>query len=89
MTRLLIFQKQSKANVDMEDHDDDDDAEEELEFLPRLQVFVRPQEEKPTGSQEREKRVYALKRERKHHNSQKKLVTSGEFKKNMKMIVST
>ena len=37
----------------MEDHDDDD-AEDELEFLPRLQVFVRPQEEKASGSHERE-----------------------------------
>ena len=36
----------------MEDHDDD--ADEELEFLPRLQVFVRPQEEKGVCSQERE-----------------------------------
>ena len=36
----------------MEDHDDD--ADEELEFLPRLQVFVRPQEEKGVFSQERE-----------------------------------
>ena len=35
----------------MEDHDDD--ADEELEFLPRLQVFVRPQEEKSGSSQER------------------------------------
>ena len=42
-----------KATVDMEDHDDDD-ADEELEFLPRLQVFVRPQEEKGVCSQERE-----------------------------------
>ena len=32
----------------------DDDAEDELEFLPRLQVFVRPQEEKASGSHERE-----------------------------------
>ena len=40
------------ATVDMEDHDDD--ADEELEFLPRLQVFVRPQEEKGVFSQERE-----------------------------------
>ena len=39
--------------MDMEDHDDDD-AEDELEFLPRLQVFVRPQEEKASGSHERE-----------------------------------
>ena len=38
----------------MEDHDDDDDADEELEFLPRLHVFVRPQEEKSGSSQERE-----------------------------------
>ena len=37
----------------MEDHDDDD-AEDELEFLPRLQVSVRPQEEKASGSHERE-----------------------------------
>ena len=40
------------ATVDMEDHNDD--ADEELEFLPRLQVFVRPQEEKGVCSQERE-----------------------------------
>ena len=40
-------------NVDMEDHNDDD-ADEELEFLPRLQVFVRPQEETSGSSHERE-----------------------------------
>ena len=40
------------ATVGMEDHDED--ADEELEFMPRLQVFVRPQEEKGVCSQERE-----------------------------------
>ena len=65
--------EKEKATVDMEDHDDD--ADEELEFLPRLQVFVRPQEEKGVSSQERE---------RKHHNSQKKLLHLG-IGKNMKM----
>ena len=44
--------EKEKATVDMEDHDDD--ADEELGFLPRLQVFVRPQEEKGVSSQERE-----------------------------------
>ena len=39
------------ATVDMEDHEED--ADEELEFMPRLQVFVRPQEEKGVCSQER------------------------------------
>ena len=42
-----------QQNVDMEGHDDDD-AEDDLEFLPRLQVFVRKEEEKASGSQERE-----------------------------------
>ena len=41
------------ATVDMEDHEED--ADEELEFMPRLQVFVRPQEEKGVCSQERER----------------------------------
>ena len=50
-----ILEKE-EATVDMEDHDDDDDddADEELEFLPRLQVFVRTQEKKGVCSQERE-----------------------------------
>ena len=54
----------------MEDHDDD--ADEELEFLPRLQVFVRPQEEKGVCSQERE---------RKHHqkHNQKRLLHGGNL----------
>ena len=48
----------------MEDHDDDD-AGEELEFLPRLHVFL---------SGLRKRKVEALKRERNHNNSQKKLL---------------
>ena len=41
MKRIAHIPEKEKATVDMEDHDDDD-ADEELEFLPRLQVFVRP-----------------------------------------------
>ena len=53
--KVKYIPDKEKATVDMEDHDDDDDdADEELEFLPRLQVFVRPQEEKGVCSQERE-----------------------------------
>ena len=44
-----------QQNIDMENHAGDD-AEEELEFLPRLNVFVRPKEEKASGSQEREEK---------------------------------
>ena len=52
--KIAHIPETEKANVDMEDHDDDDDdADEELEFLPRLHVFVRPQEEKSGSSQER------------------------------------
>ena len=40
------------ATVDMEDLDDN--ADEELDVLPRLQVFVKPQEDKGVYSQERE-----------------------------------
>ena len=40
------------ATVDMEDHDEN--ADEELDYLPRLQVFVKPQEEKGVCSHERE-----------------------------------
>ena len=36
----------------MEDHEEN--ADEELEFMPRLPVFVRPQEEKGVCSQERQ-----------------------------------
>jgi hypothetical protein len=39
--KIAHIPEKEKATVDMEDHDDDD-ADEELEFLPRLQVFVRP-----------------------------------------------
>ena len=38
--KIAHIPEKEKATVDMEDHDDD--ADEELEFLPRLQVFVRP-----------------------------------------------
>ena len=51
--KIAHIPESEQQNVDMEDHDDDD-AEDELEFLPRLQVFVRPQEEKASGSHERE-----------------------------------
>ena len=44
--------EKEKATVDMEDHEER--ADEELEFLPRLQVFVRPQEEQGVCSPERE-----------------------------------
>ena len=57
----------------MEDHEDDD-ADEELEFLPRLHVFVRPQEEKSGSSQERNR-----------NNSQKRLLHL-KIEKNMKMM---
>ena len=53
--KIAHIPEKEQQNVDMEDHDGDD-AEEELAFLPRLQVFVRPQEEKATGSQEREEK---------------------------------
>ena len=46
--KIAHIPESEQQNVDMEDHDDDD-AEDELEFLPRLQVFVRPQEEKASG----------------------------------------
>ena len=36
--KIAHIPEKEKATVDMEDHDDDD-ADEELEFLPRLQVF--------------------------------------------------
>ena len=39
--KIAHIPESEQQNVDMEDHDDDD-AEDELEFLPRLQVFVRP-----------------------------------------------
>ena len=51
--KIAHIPEKEMENVDMEDHNDDD-ADEELEFLPRLQVFVRPQEEKSGSSQERE-----------------------------------
>ena len=51
--KIAHIPEKEKATIDMEDHDDDD-ADEELEFLPRLQVSVRPQEEKGVCSQERE-----------------------------------
>ena len=44
--------KDQADDVDMEDHDED--ADEELDLLPRLQVFVKSQEEKGVCSQERE-----------------------------------
>ena len=50
--KIAHIPEKEMENVDMEDHNDD--ADEELEFLPRLQVFVRPQEEKSGSSQERE-----------------------------------
>ena len=62
--KIAHIPEKEMENVDMEDHNDDD-ADEELEFLPRLHVFVRPQEEKSGSSQERE---------RNHNNSQKKLL---------------
>ena len=39
--KIAHIPEKEMENVDMEDHNDDD-ADEELEFLPRLQVFVRP-----------------------------------------------
>ena len=52
--KIAHIPESEQQNVDMEDHDDDDADEDELEFLPRLQVFVRQQEEKASGSHERE-----------------------------------
>ena len=52
--KIAHIPEKEQQNIDMEDHEDDDDADEELKFLPRLNVFVRPQEEKSSGSQERE-----------------------------------
>ena len=52
--KIAHIPEKEQQNIDMEDHEDDDDADEELKFLPRLNVFVRPQEEKGTSSQERE-----------------------------------
>ena len=51
--KIAHIPEKEKATVDMEDHDDDA-ADEELEFLPRLQVFVRPQEKEGVCFQERE-----------------------------------
>ena len=45
-------------DIDMEDHEADDDQDEELRNLPRLDVSVRPPEEKPSGSQERERGIW-------------------------------
>ena len=53
--KIAHIPESEQQNVDMEDHDDDD-AEDELEFLPRLQVFVRQQEEKASGSHEGEEK---------------------------------
>ena len=52
--KIAHIPEKEQQNIDMEDHEDDDDADEELKFVPRLHVFVRPQEEKASGSQERE-----------------------------------
>ena len=54
---------------DVEMQDQDEDADEELDLLPSLQVFVKPQEGKGVGSQEREETqegVSSPQRERKH-----------------------
>ena len=49
--KLKHIPKRQAGDVDMEDHDEDADAE--LDLLPRLQVFVKSQEEKGVCSQER------------------------------------
>ena len=64
----------------MEDHDDDD-AEEELEFLPRLQVFVRPQEEKASGSQEREEKGVCSQEREETPTQQEKKLASGRSRR--------
>ena len=52
--KIAHIPEKEQQNIDMEDHEADNDADEELEYLPRLDVFARPPEEKPSGSQERE-----------------------------------
>ena len=71
--KIAHIPEKEMENVDMEDHNDDD-ADEELEFLPRLQVL----------SGHRKRKVEALKRERNHNNSKKKLLHL-KFKLNQKM----